>query len=164
MKSETSTSFVFNEIVQLLKEGKVYPAKLKKVMDRQEIKSGVKYYPRFLIPLSARFVKAHRLEEGDFVYVLPAYLFDSSENLDNTKKDNDSAKLQKIVEAKPDLFNREIKNSENIKRDGNNAKVQKTVEAKPVIIRAKGKEYKKARIVIDLPKEYIGKKFKLVEI
>jgi len=181
-------------LMRLVKEGKVYLRKLEQTMERHKLKKGFGYYPRFLIRFGVRCAKIHGLTEGDFVYIIPQKLFDNLdhkhrnnndekeeinegrdllkiESMDSVTsknlmvpKDDSIARVEKIVEAKPDLFNQEIKNSESIRGDSDNTKAQKTVEAKPVIIRAKGKTYEKARIVIDLPKEYIGKKFKLVEI
>jgi len=80
VSSETSTSSVFNEIVQLLKEGKVYLAKLKKIMESHKIKKGIKRYPRFIVRLPLRFIETHGLGEGDLVYVLPAYSLNHSKN------------------------------------------------------------------------------------
>jgi hypothetical protein len=153
-----------NEIVGLLKESKLCLAKLEKIMEPRKLKKGVKYRPRFRVRVSSRFIKTYGLEEGDFVYIIPQKLFDNLDykhHYEANEKGNISERRDPSIIKLMDLV---TFSGFSVLKDNNIARVEKIVEAKPVIIRAKDKEYKKARIVVDLPPEYIGKKFKLVEV
>jgi hypothetical protein len=171
-----STEINISEIMRLLREGKLYSLKVGKTMERHKTKNGFKRYPRFFIRLPTKFIKTFGLKEGDIFYAIPQKLLDiidhkyhnercfinvcsmlhECSNIDN----NHFLRYTSRIEPMESM----ISKNPIVSKDNSVGRLEKIVEAKPVIIRAKDKEYKKARIVIDLPPEYIGKKFRLIEV
>jgi hypothetical protein len=123
MSSKTNTASELNEILmRLVKEGKVYLGKLEQTMERHKLRKGFGYYPRFLIRFGARFAKAHRLEDGDFVYIIPQKLFDNADYKHHNEADergsiDEKRELLRIesmgpVKVKLRLYRRIIKGRE----------------------------------------------------
>jgi len=107
-----------DEIVRLLKEGKLYPLKVGKTMERHKTKSGIKRYPRFFICVPTKFIKAFGLEEGDLFYAIPQKLLDNEANkpLHDERKNinewNDSLEIKSSMKVKLRLYRRIIKGRE----------------------------------------------------